>query len=483
MLSRRLSQSLSRVSAAGIAVFAAGLLLWLMLPQVVLAAVLIVNPVTGTVNPGDPCPVPASSAVYKTIQKAVNCAAAGDTINVAAGTYAENVKINKTLILNGANAGVDARGSRGTESVVDGGGATAAFAVNAVSVTIDGFKVQHGYNGLNTGIWVGGANHVQILDNVITDNAMGLFITAGPCTVRHNLFDSNNRPVTPVPGTGLYTDISHDLVVDENEFRNHTLNVAVNFAAGSVTQHINLAFTNNLINANRFGTNVMGVAGGTLRGNRYTANTDGMVFNGGDNGVTVTENTFVGNVTGIRTANPYGVGRSINVRVYVNRFINNTTAINVPNGTYTGTLNAENNWWGCNYGPGASGVGCSATSNGVSGAVDANPWLTLRVAAQPAFAHRRGGISTITARLTVNSAGTDTSSVGHVPDGIMTTFGGTLGSVAPVATSTSNGAAYTVFTAGPSLGTATVSALVDAQTVSTAVLITRGLYLPVVLLD
>ena len=65
-----------------------------------------------------------SPTVYSTIQAAVNAAAAGATITVDPGTYAEEVTIGKTLTLQGAQAGIDARTRTGdagaNESVVTG---------------------------------------------------------------------------------------------------------------------------------------------------------------------------------------------------------------------------------------------------------------------------------------------------------------------------------------------------------------------------
>ena len=52
--------------------------------------------------------------------KAINAAMAGDTINVAAGTYTETVTVNKQVFLRGANTGVNACGVRGAESIVQG---------------------------------------------------------------------------------------------------------------------------------------------------------------------------------------------------------------------------------------------------------------------------------------------------------------------------------------------------------------------------
>src|SRR5207247_6912388 len=51
-----------------------------------------------------------STSTYMTISAAVAAASSGDTIKVCPGTYTENVVLNKSLTLLGAQAGVDARG-------------------------------------------------------------------------------------------------------------------------------------------------------------------------------------------------------------------------------------------------------------------------------------------------------------------------------------------------------------------------------------
>src|SRR2546428_12209624 len=52
----------------------------------------------------------ASDPAFLTISAAVAAAISGDTIKVCPGTYVENVILNKSLTLLGAQAGVDARG-------------------------------------------------------------------------------------------------------------------------------------------------------------------------------------------------------------------------------------------------------------------------------------------------------------------------------------------------------------------------------------
>lgn len=96
------------------------------------------------------------------INDAVDVAASGATVSVAAGTYNESVTVDKELTLEGANAGLagDDAG-RGAESIISPN--SPGFYVTADNVTIDGFEVDGG----EVGVHVEGANNVTVSNNYI----------------------------------------------------------------------------------------------------------------------------------------------------------------------------------------------------------------------------------------------------------------------------------------------------------------------------
>jgi uncharacterized repeat protein (TIGR01451 family) len=80
-----------------------------------------------------------------TIGHAVDLAAPGDVIQVAAGTYAESVDVDKALTIRGAGVGVSplsrTPGVPGFESILDVTGKAYGFDVGADQVVIDGFDI------------------------------------------------------------------------------------------------------------------------------------------------------------------------------------------------------------------------------------------------------------------------------------------------------------------------------------------------------
>jgi hypothetical protein len=160
-----------------------------------------------------------------TINYAVGQAGTGDIINVAAGTYAEDVVVTKSLVFKGANSGVSAGttpGVRGAESVVKtfrtgtGGTVSALYGPTALDITIDGFTVDpqgdaaligsnvlagliHLHGGAGTG--------TSVVNNIVRGAAS--FIPS--CTAFSCVAPNQMAPVGIAVGSGA-TDISDNRV-------------------------------------------------------------------------------------------------------------------------------------------------------------------------------------------------------------------------------------------------------------------------------
>ena len=97
---------------------------------------------------------------YTTIQAAVTAAAAGDTISVGAGTYAESVAVNKGVIILGV----------GATTIVAPPSGSPGFVVTAHDATIRDLKVT-AYGAESIGVWA--ADDLTI-DNVQVDMTGGV---------------------------------------------------------------------------------------------------------------------------------------------------------------------------------------------------------------------------------------------------------------------------------------------------------------------
>ena len=154
-------------------------------------------------------------------------------------------------------------------------------------------------------------------------------------------------------------------------------------------------------------------------------------------GVTVT-----GNVAGVAFS-----GATTNARITGSRIVGNASG-GVTSWTDTQTIDAAGNWWGCSEGPNTPG--CSSTT----GDVDTDPWLVLTAAGSPQTIATDGGTSTITAGVATDSDGNPAAPGFDLPAIALATDLGVL----------ANG----VLTAGPTAGTAHVTAQLDnAQAAAT----------------
>jgi hypothetical protein len=164
-------------------------------------------------------------------------------------------------------------------------------------------------------------------------------------------------------------------------------------------------------------------------------------------GFTIIGNNLFANATGLRFST--GAGGT----AHFNRIISTTTAIDNPNSL---TLNLENNWWGCNAGPGNTGCG-AVTGTGA----DFNPWIVLLASATP-NSIAPGGMSTVAADMTHNSD--NVVPVGALPN-IPDSFSATNGTMNPTAGTIIAGADSSTFTS-TNTSNAVATVTVDNQQVN-----------------
>lgn len=294
-------------------------------------------------------------ATYSTISAAVAAAIAGDTIRVCAGTYNEFVTVDKTLIILGAQNGVDARtraGEPSTESIVNSMGSPTfdvGFFVRANGVVIDGFIVQ---DGTTSGIFSEGTySGYQFLNNIIQNNTIGLYLNnngAQQTVVRNNAFKTNNLPGS-ASGDGIYSDQGARVLIDANSFDGH----AADSMIFNGTQ-ANITISGNQLTSNNKSMVFLSTNGLLITGNTVINPLEkGIELDGGNNDVLITCNTIVGSpFDGISVINPHDVGPNTGVRIDSNNIQGNLVAgLDVSIIGYTGTLNAENNYWGSSTGP------------------------------------------------------------------------------------------------------------------------------------
>ena len=157
------------------------------------------------------------AVVYCDIQDGINDATSGDTINVAAGTYTENLVIDKQLILQGAGCGVttvDATGGNGIK-------------ILSSDVTIKDLSI------------TGASGH-------------GILITPGATSIRDNIV-LDNLVITGSTGHGVRLD--NAISVDNLQVLNCqiTNNVGIGINSESDTSVTNLLVSDSNIDYNKYG--------------------------------------------------------------------------------------------------------------------------------------------------------------------------------------------------------------------------------------
>jgi len=310
------------------------------------------------------------------IQTAIDGAEAGDVINVAAGTYNERVNIDKSLTLEGANAGVPVTGVRGPESIINPQGLNLDFGVlidGADTIaTFDGFTVE---NYKRVGILAGAFSLendpavVHILNNIVTEpigqqNNNCIQVGDGTTgTVIGNEVSGANLESPDWSGSGILVAGSSNVVVSENYVHNCEGGIQiVGYLEYRDAPAVNNLIENNIVEDSETGISVqMNSIGTIIRYNDVLNNDEGIAIIGMDSnswgggehsvpsGTEVHYNNIAGNDDGVSSGVWYG-----------------------DTGLLAEEVDAENNWWNACDGP--SGVG-SGSGDSVSTMVNYDPWI------------------------------------------------------------------------------------------------------------
>ncbi len=390
---------------------------------------------------------------YATIQSAVNAAAPGATITVDAGTYDETVTVNKSLTLLGANAGVDARGTRGAESIVYA--TQTVFDIIANDVTLNGFTIEGDDADigaqLGAGVLMGPSIHgTHVLDNIIQSNVTGIYLSnnsnTDACVIQNNLIQNNfeaNNSWTKTPGEngsrGIYTDGTvsggylTNVLINANTIYNSNFNGGdedegiIALQALTAGKQFNITITNNLLGNESKALLATNVTNLTFLGNTCTNLDDGssgpVRFEGNANVVNIQYNSIYGNGGPGIAADSSGVSGDSSGFVINNNNIyqNDGIGVLVIANVYNGPLIAVNDWWGSASGPGGDGPGTGqavwgngnsghgVTPSGAPGGnVTFSPWATslINIAAIPAPAAPAGLTAAAASATSVNLAWT-----------------------------------------------------------------------------
>jgi len=322
---------------------------------------------------------------YCTIQAAVNAAIAGDTINVATGTYAESVLIDKTLILNGV----------GAKPIITGVSVNYIVKVDGTSdVVIDNVEVNGGGSGtgdnaFDYGIWLSNTDNVEIKNSVVKNiwkgSSNGIQVDDSiNSDIHDNTISSfHKRGIRYIDSDGV---LYNNEIIGDNVDGNSRVQNLVNLWGGSNVE----IYGNTLYNALSPGETRTWDSPGIFvssyggSGDSYANIHDNEIYEC-DSGIVIGSvyATTDGSSADITDNKFHDLGWGINFEVdrindgqntvfaviNYNEFIDNNIAVRA-NGTLS-IINAENNWWGACDGPSGDGPG---SGDAVIGNVDYIPW-------------------------------------------------------------------------------------------------------------
>jgi len=255
---------------------------------------------------------------FNTITEGIEAVTSGKSVVVAAGTYNEQLIINK---------GIDLRGTGKESTFIIGLGYTGnLITVSADDVTISGFTID-GKSATNMGIYSDSSSSIEISENLIQSHRdSGIFY---------------NRASDDYP-SGIY--------VYNNEICQNSLNgIKVTGVGSGIIE-------GNIIRKNNYGISAYNDASLEVKQNNIYDNFDSGIFCRDSSSLLIWENEIRTNGYGIKigalssdTTNP-DIGGGAKSGIGRNNIVGNTTLNGVSNMT-NHNIFAKYNWWGDDDGP------------------------------------------------------------------------------------------------------------------------------------
>ena len=388
------------------------------------------------------------------------------TITVPAGTYRLTHGEFKPGKSKGQNLTIAGAGSANT--ILDGGHAGRVLnidwpTVGGITVSISGLTITNGQDDSFGGgaILAGSENQprpdvLRISDSVISNSQSdvgnpnsagqpggGLYMLGGALSLTNVSVTGNSSNSSP--GSGVFyhavgTASPQSLSITGSSFTgNLTANTGSSGTSGGA-----LGLATDFGGTARYTVNNTSFVGNTATSSGAELAAGAAIYQQNGN-LTVTGSSFTDNMVAgsgaLAKAAFYTVGTST---LHYNRFTGNAGAAVMTGGS--GTVDATENWWGCNAGPGNPGC------DGLSGTgITTSPRLLLTAVADPSHVTGPNGTATINAGLTTDSAGNPVSAANLTGafDGLPVTFADPPGD----ATVTDTPGAHTVPLSG---GTASI---------------------------
>ncbi len=472
------------------------------LPQITPAAVFDVDTANDT-HAANPVASPLDNSGHVSLRSAIEAAntQTGEmTINLPAGIY--NLTLGElSLAPNGTKTLTIAGAGSATTTVSQTDGANRVFNIDinsagGANVTLAGITISGGQDKADQ---LGGAG---ILAGSLTSTPLDNLVLKD-CQVRDNRCSPPNASYTGQPGGGLQM-AGGNLSVISCTFSNNSSaaspggglafvapNLVAGGSGGSLTVTDSLFANNSVTNSSGSGPSGGGaifvnstvpanhtITGSTFTGNVAAANS-GATFGGAIYLNTGTLNLKGSTLAGNRAQGEGAQGGAIYVDSGTNlvsfcRIVGNV-AISGGDGVYVhasngGYATAQENWWGCNAGPGNAGCNAAA-SDGTS--VAFAPWLVFTNTAAPGPI-LVGQSATLTASFLQDSSANavNASDLGAFV-GVPVTFDNpVLGALSAIQTMIQpNGTATALFTAGTTAGAGAADASVDNARVTATVTI------------